>query len=94
MASGRKTGGRKRGTPNKATASLREAAQQYTNEALAALVDVMRNDTGAAKVAAAREILDRGYGKPSQTHDVNATTDATLTLTDAGPLKLECKRES
>jgi hypothetical protein len=35
-------------------------------EALEALVSVVRGQDGAAKVAAAREILDRGYGKASQ----------------------------
>lgn len=59
-----KTGGRKKGTPNKATASIKELARQYTTEALEALVGVLRNsETDAAKVSAAKEILDRGYGK-------------------------------
>lgn len=59
-----KTGGRKKGTPNKATASLKEMARQYTEEALEALVGVLRDsETDAAKVSAAKEILDRGYGK-------------------------------
>lgn len=63
-----KTGGRKAGTPNKATASVREAAQEYTTDALNTLVAVMNDDTqpGAARVAAANSVLDRGYGKPTQ----------------------------
>lgn len=61
---GERRGGRKKGTPNKATASIKELARQYTTEALEALVGVLRDsETDAAKVSAAKEILDRGYGK-------------------------------
>lgn len=68
MARGIKTGGRKAGTPNKATASLKELARQYTDEALQTLVSILAGGEGvppAAQVAAAKEILDRGYGKAS-----------------------------
>ena len=66
MAKGYKTGGREAGTPNKATASIREAAQQYTETAIQTLVEVMSDETAphAARVAAANSLLDRGYGKP------------------------------
>ena len=60
--------GRKPGLPNKVSRELKELAQQYTEEALEALVRVLR-DTKApasAQVAAATAILDRGYGKPAQ----------------------------
>jgi hypothetical protein len=60
---GERRGGRTKGTPNKATASIRDIAREYTSEAVGALVEVLRTESGAAKVAAAREILDRGYGK-------------------------------
>lgn len=61
-----KTGGRKAGTPNKATASIRDAAREYSVQALQTLVDVaLRGESEAARVAAANAILDRGYGKPS-----------------------------
>jgi hypothetical protein len=60
--------GRKPGSPNKATASLRDVAREYTTEALEALLRIMRSDDApaAAVVAASNAILDRGYGKPSQ----------------------------
>lgn len=62
-----KSGGRKKGTPNKATASIRDAARAYTDEALQALVSVMRDKEAphAARVSAANSVLDRGFGKPS-----------------------------
>ena len=73
MAHGVKTGGRQAGTPNKTTASIREAAQQYTDEALKTLVEVMGDETAphAARVAAANSLLDRGHGKPRQELDVD-----------------------
>lgn len=66
-----KTGGRQAGTPNKATASIRDAAQQYTEDALRTLVEVMGDETAphAARAAAANSLLDRGHGKPKPTTD-------------------------
>ena len=68
MAAGRKTGGRQKGTPNKATASLKGLAQQYTDKAVATLAEVMRDITApaVARVSAANALLDRGHGKPRQ----------------------------
>ena len=68
MAKGAKTGGRKAGTPNKVTANLREAAQEFSGEALAMLVSVMRDPETPpnTKLAASTAILDRGYGRPRQ----------------------------
>lgn len=60
---GERRGGRVKGTPNKATASIRDIARQYTDEAVKALVGVLSDESAAARVAAAKEILDRGYGK-------------------------------
>jgi hypothetical protein len=69
MAAGRKTGGRKKGTPNKATADIKALAQSYTNEAVMALAGIMRSsDSDAARVAAVKELLDRGHGKVPQAH--------------------------
>lgn len=68
MPLGRKTGGRARGVPNKATAGVKAVAQQYTNEAVEVLVAIMRDVTAVpnARVAAAKEILERGHGKSPQ----------------------------
>ncbi len=69
MAKGIKTGGRKAGTPNKSTASLKTLAQAHTEAALNALVGIVAGGEGippAAQVAAAKELLDRGYGKSTQ----------------------------
>lgn len=67
MAAGRKTGGRVKGTLNKATADIKALARQYTEEAMAGLIGIVRNsESDAAKVAAIKEILDRAYGKSKQ----------------------------
>lgn len=65
--------GRPRGSATKVGTDLRTAAQQYTNEALDTLVQVMRNpaETGTARAAAANAVLDRGYGKPKQEIEAN-----------------------
>lgn len=68
---GERRGGRKVGTPNKATAeakrSLEELARTHTEAAMLALVKVATNgESEAARVSAAVAILDRGYGKPKQ----------------------------
>lgn len=73
MATGKKTGGRISGTPNKATASLKEYAGQYTRQAIDGLVSIASNVEmpPQARVSAYREILDRAVGKAPQ-----AVTDA------------------
>lgn len=68
MAKGFKTGGRVAGTPNKSTASLKELAREHTEAALTTLVSILAGGEGipaAAQVSAAKELLDRGYGKAS-----------------------------
>lgn len=67
MALGKKTGGRKRGTPNKATADVRAMAKEYGAAAIERLADLMKNaESEQAQIAAAKELLDRGYGKSTQ----------------------------
>ena len=65
---GRREGaGRPKGVPNKATASIKDASREYTEEALQVLAKVMadKDQPAAARVSAANSLLDRGYGKPS-----------------------------
>lgn len=71
---GRREGaGRPKGSQNKATAAIKEIAGQYTEQAVNALVSILAGGEGipaAAQVAAAKELLDRAHGKPSQSVDV------------------------
>jgi hypothetical protein len=76
--------GRKQGTRNKATdaqlGSLTEMAQQHTALALRVLAEIaQKSDSDAARVSAANALLDRGYGKPAQSHE--------HTGRDGGPLQ-------
>ncbi|GLQ96463.1 hypothetical protein [Dyella mobilis] len=68
MAKGKKTGGRSSGTPNKATQDIRKLAQDYGDEAINTLREIMNDKAqpAAARVAASEKLLDRGYGKAIQ----------------------------
>lgn len=69
-----KTGGRKAGTPNKATADVKAMAQEYTGTAISTLAEIA-TDSGspaAARVSASVALLDRGHGKPMQAVEVAA----------------------
>lgn len=81
MATGKKTGGGSRkGVPNKITADVKAVAQEYGQEAVETLAQIMRGPDmpPAARVSAAKELLDRGYGKAPQTIDQNMTVKPPL----------------
>jgi hypothetical protein len=63
---------------------IQEMAKTYTADALETLVSITKSAAApaAARVAAASVLLDRGWGKPSQTHDLRHSLHAGLT-TDA-----------
>lgn len=64
---GRRPTGRPKGAVNKVTAELKALAQVYTPEAVDALVAILRDGKNEqARIAAARELLDRAHGKPAQ----------------------------
>ena len=75
-----KTGGRIAGVPNKTTAISRQLAMPFVDEAMQALVQVMRDPESPppARVAAANSILDRAFGKPRQ--EVEHSGDAAQPL--------------
>ena len=77
----REGAGRPAGTVNKSTDTLKTLAREYTEEALEALVGILREgESDAAKVAAANSILDRGYGKASTVLNGDE---------DGGPVRVE-----
>lgn len=81
---GTRVGGRKKGTPNKATADVKEAAQKYGPAALKKLAALMQSaESEQAQIAAAKEILDRAYGRASQA----ISGDLTLTHKVSDELK-------
>lgn len=88
MARGRKTGGRVAGTPNKATADVRALASEHGPDAVRRLAHLMQHaESEAAQVSAAKELLDRAYGRPAQAihhsgsiaRDVRELSDEELT---------------
>lgn len=64
--------GRKKGSHNKVTADVKALAQQYAPAALKELGRLaVEAETEQARVSAAKEILDRAYGKSVQPLDGN-----------------------
>lgn len=89
-APGERRGGRQKGTPNKATAVLKDLAQNYTEEAVTALAEVMRDATApaVARVSAATALLDRGHGKPRQEIEHTGKDGKDLIPSEADPARL------
>lgn len=73
----REGAGRPKGVPNHGSAELKAAAQGYTTVALETIAEIMTDpkQSARARVSAAKEFLDRGYGKAIQTADVNVKAD-------------------
>lgn len=60
-------GGRPKGSPNKATRELKEAARAFSVDALSTIAKIMREgENETVRLAAAKELLDRGFGKSTQ----------------------------
>lgn len=59
--------GRPKGALNKSTRQIKQLAQGYGAEVIEGLIEIFRNENEPAnfRVMAGREILDRGYGKPT-----------------------------
>ncbi len=67
MAKGQKTGGRTKGTLNKATKDVKELARRRGPAVIEGFWRLFNEaDSDAAKIAAGKEILDRAYGKATQ----------------------------
>jgi hypothetical protein len=73
---GERRGGRQAGTPNKATAEVKELARKYGATAIKELARIaFKGESDTARIAAIKELLDRGYGKVSQPIDVGGDPD-------------------
>jgi hypothetical protein len=60
--------------------SIRELAQQHGMEALETLVQVMRTGRRSEQVVAANAILDRAYGKPTQSVEMSGDRSTLVDL--------------
>lgn len=79
MAAGRKTGGRRKGTPNRATADIKVLAAQHAEAAMIELARLALNaESEQARVSAIKELFDRGYGKPKQSVEATGADGAPL----------------
>lgn len=64
--------GRPLGTPNKLTRPVKELAVSYGPDSIERLVQLRDSaESEQVQFAAARELLDRAYGRPRQELDVN-----------------------
>ncbi|MEM6533138.1 MAG: DUF5681 domain-containing protein [Myxococcota bacterium] len=64
----------------KEVAHVRALAREKTEDAIETLHEIMMNrkEPGSARVAAARELLDRGYGRAPQQVDVDLKKTVTV----------------
>jgi hypothetical protein len=63
------------------SAELRALARERTHEAMEVLTKIMQDPKApaAARVAACRELFDRGYGRPESSLNAKVETPSTLT---------------
>ncbi len=76
MAKRQKTGGRRRGTPNKTTAEIKAAFQKHGTELVMALLALTRSDDERVRLGAIQACLDRGWGKPAQALQLQGDPDS------------------
>ncbi len=62
----------------KMPAEVREALQSACPEAVRVLVEMLRSDREAYRLEAAKTILDRAYGKPTQAQDIDIDVGGNL----------------
>lgn len=74
---GRKAGGKvaRPAAPKLAAVGLQVAARRYTDQALGVVVGALKDDSCTNRLAAAKEILDRGWGKATQTTKLEGDPD-------------------
>ncbi len=76
MATGRKTGGRRKGSLNKASAAIKAAFQKHGDELVDALLALTKSDDEHVRLKALQVCLDRAYGRPAQAVQVGADPDS------------------
>lgn len=62
----RKGAGRPKGSVNKVTAEIRSLAQKHGEKAFQRVLELMECDDPRIAFNAAQEVLNRAYGKPTQ----------------------------
>ncbi len=82
---GEKTGGRRKGSRNKATAEVKAAFQLHGDELVDALLALTKSDDERVRLPAILACLDRGWGRPAQGVEIGvevAITEITRTIVE------------
>jgi hypothetical protein len=75
--------GRPAGVPNKITADIKALAQVHAETAIRELATILTtSENDQARIAAAKELLDRGYGKSTQHAEVTGKDGSPLIPTN------------
>ncbi len=61
-----KTGGRQKGTPNKATADIKATLRMHGDEFVEALIELTKSEDERVRLGALQTAFDRGFGKAVQ----------------------------
>lgn len=64
----------------KGDAQLKALAREHTEAAITTLAKGMKDRSGRTRVASAVAMLDRGWGKPTQHHEVDAGDELALAI--------------
>ena len=75
MATGRKTGGRRKGSLNKASAAIKASFQKHGDEFVEALLALTKSDDEHVRLKALQVCLDRAYGRPTQAVQVGVADE-------------------
>jgi hypothetical protein len=94
IAEGRETNGRfiagatgnPRGRPRVAN-EVRELAREHGPAAIIRLVELMKSEDGPTAIAACRELLNRGFGKPEQSINLPSGGSLVTVNIGAGPIR-------
>lgn len=69
---------------------LRKMAQAKAPDALKIALELMDSaDSDTVRLAAAREVMDRGYGKPTQPTELTGTLDVTAMTAEQRQARLD-----
>ena len=80
MATGKKTGGRRKGTSNKATFDLKQALRKHGKELVTRLLELTQHTDPKIRLSALQAALDRGFGKAYQSMEVTGKDGGPMTL--------------
>jgi len=73
----KKTGGRKPGVQNKVSREIRALAMLHADDAIEALIALMKGaQNEAIRLASAKELLDRSCGRTADANDVQSFEEA------------------